>query len=403
MRKKLLFLVLILLTFNSCVEEFDFQVEKNSNPLLVVEAIITDQYKHQQIKLSTTYPLKDSSTSFEENATVQIIDQNNTKYIFRELDSGKYESVNKFKAEPSFKYTLSITRSNGKKYTSKQSELTGTKEIENIQAKRGINDFGVDGIFILVNSFDETSKSKFYRYEFEETKKIILPYFSNLDLEIVSDIFPYEVRTIPKTEEDMVCYKQTKSNKIIQTTTSNLSEDRVSEFEVNFLPGDDYFLIYGYSILVRQYVQSFESYSYYKTLSNQAINSSSFSQVQPGFVEGNIFSETNLDEKVIGFFEVASVSEKRIFFKYKDLYPNESFPRFKKDCKIIAPARAVGHYPESSRSPLLEAIRQGDYVFYAVNPDYLTSPTNTGEYLMVPKDCSDCRTQGSNIKPAFWQ
>lgn len=402
MRKLYPFFILTILILYGCVEEFNYQID-NQNSLLVVEATITDEFKYQEIKLSNTYTSNSGNNSFEKNAIVKIIDQNNNAYNFKELDSGKYKSINKFKAKENLQYKLSITRANGKTYSSKQSKLTGVKEMDSIYTEKGKNEFGIDGAFILVDSYDNTSKSKFYRYEFEETKKIILPNFSNLDLEVVSDVFPYEVRTIPKTYEDRVCYKQTKSLGIIQTSTTNLSEDRVSKFKLNFLPQDDYFLIYGYSILVKQYIQSYEAYSYYKTLSKQSSNSNNFSQIQPGYIEGNVFSATDPNEKVIGFFEVTSISQKRIFFTYKDLYPNDPYPRFKLDCNLIAPAIAKGHYPESNRSPLIEAIRQGDYVFYSTNPDYLTSPTQLGPYLMTPKECSDCRTQGSNIKPDFWQ
>lgn len=389
-----------MLVCSSCVEEFTFQVE-TTNVLLVVEATITDEFKNQEITLSNTYSLKDSVSSFEKNAIVTIIDQNKVVYDFQEVSSGKYLSVNKFSAQPNIDYLIKIKRSNGKTYESKTSKLTGTKKMDSIYAKRTINDFGIDGISIYLDSYDQTAESQFYRYQFEETNKIILPYFSNAELEIVSEIFPYEVRTIPKTEEDRVCYKKTNSTKIIQTTTLNLSEDRVSKFEINFLPGDDYFLIYGYSILVKQYIQSYEAYSYYKTLGNQSVSSSNFSQTQPGFINGNVFSTTNSEENVIGFFEVSAMSKKRIFFKYKDFYSTEPFPRFRFDCPLIAPPIARGHYPESSRSPLLEAIRQGDYVFYSINPDAYNG-VGDGPYLMVPKECSDCRTQGSNIKPNYW-
>lgn len=390
----------VIIVFSSCVEEYNFQV-LNTDELLVVEATITDEYKHQEVTLSNTYSLKDSVSSFERNAKVTIEDLNGVVYDFQETNPGKYISVNKFKAQINSKYFIKITRSNGNTYKSLTSNLTGIKKMDSIYAKRRINDFGVDGISIFVDSNDETNKSKFYRYEFVETNKVILPYFSNLDLEIVSDVFPYEFRTIPKTEEDRVCYREVNSKSVIQTTTLNLTADRVSKFEVNFLPGDDYFLIYGYSILVKQYIQSYEAYSYYKTLNNQSISSSNFSNVQPGFINGNVTSLNNPEEKVIGFFEVSSMSEKRIFFDYKDFYPTEPYPRFRFDCTLITPEIAKGHYPESSRSPLLEAIRQGDYVFYAINPDAYTTASQ-GPYLMVPKECSDCRTQGTNIKPNYW-
>ena len=46
-------------------------------------------------------------------------------------------------------------------------------------------------------------------------------------------------------------------------------------------------------------------------------------------------STTNPDDKVIGYFDVASVTSKRIFFNYIDLFPNESLPPYYTECERI--------------------------------------------------------------------
>jgi hypothetical protein len=48
------------------------------------------------------------------------------------------------------------------------------------------------------------------------------------------------------------------------------------------------------------------------------------SQNQPGFFFGNIKSVENPNEKVIGYFEVSSVSSQRIFFNYEDVFPGST-------------------------------------------------------------------------------
>jgi len=74
-----------------------------------------------------------------------------------------------------------------------------------------------------------------------------------------------------------------------------------------------------YSIFVKQYVQNFAAHTFYQTLKDISGSESILSQTQPGFFAGNIKSDDNPNEKVIGFFDVSSVSNKRIFFNFSDL------------------------------------------------------------------------------------
>ena len=90
-----------------------------------------------------------------------------------------------------------------------------------------------------------------------------------------------------------------------------------------------------YSILVKQYVQSLAAHTYYETLKEISDNGSILSQTQPGFFRGNISSVDNPREKVIGFFEVSSYSEKRIFFNFSDLFPKTPAPEYKRNYQRI--------------------------------------------------------------------
>ena len=62
------------------------------------------------------------------------------------------------------------------------------------------------------------------------------------------------------------------------------------------------------------YTQNLESYTYHNTLKKITEAGNVLSPTQPGFVVGNITSTTNPKIKTIGFFEVSSVTSKRIFF-----------------------------------------------------------------------------------------
>jgi hypothetical protein len=123
---------------------------------------------------------------------------------------------------------------------------------------------------------------------------------------------------------------------------------------------------------------------------------------QPGFINGNIKSLTNSKEKVIGFFDICSVSEKRIFFNYADVFPNEQPPQFFMDCpEESLHAGDLTLNPRGEGWILRDYIQSGQKVFYdfIYNPQQINNPI----YVMVPAPCGDCTTFSSNVIPAFWQ
>ncbi len=395
---RFIWLVIIGFVTNSCVESFEIKTDVFESAI-VIEATITNELKYQEIKLSRTFKFEEGPAK-ETGADVTIVDSSQNTYSFTERSPGNYFSSVKFRAQPNNEYQLFVTTRDGRNYTSMSIQLPAIVPIENIQAVRETSDLGVDRVAILVDSFDPSGKSRYYRYEYEETYKIIAPYWSIFKAIIVSDDPPEVGFTSKKGEElnDRVCFKTIASNSIIQTQTNNLTEDRVSKFPVRFLLKDDFIISHRYSILVKQYVQSPEAYTYYETLNSLASSESLFSQTQPGFVSGNVFSSDNPDEKVLGFFDVSSVSSKRLFFNFLDLFPNESLPPYVEDCQLVAPPVTK----PMDQTPLLDAIRTRTYTFWEENTNPPPSINASGPFLMVPVKCGDCTTIGTNIVPDFW-
>jgi hypothetical protein len=144
--------------------------------------------------------------------------------------------------------------------------------------------------------------------------------------------------------------------------------------------------------LVKQYVQSQEAYAFYRTLNDLSGSESILSQNQPGFINGNVFSSDNANEKVIGFFEVSSVSSKRIFINRDDFdLIDYTSPPYEVECEEIAPPL----------NQLLETIQSGNLIFYYNNNGIPRLPG--GPYVMVPSKCGDCTKIGTNIVPDFWE
>ena len=395
MRDRILYYILFvsLLAASSCTEPYALQTNTYEDAL-VVEATLTNEFKKQEIKLTRTTRLEESAPAIETGAIVFVTDNMGNSYDFEE-SNGKYLSTTEFEAMPGRIYQLHIATANGKSYTSTQEKLTTVNEMQSIIPSVVTRD-GVRGVEMNVNSFDPTNTSKYYRYEYEETYKIIAPEWDD-EKAILTPGEPHQgILVVPRVGETRTCYTTKNSDEILLASTTGLSEDRVA-FPIRFISNQNYIITHRYSILVRQYVQNLAAYTFYKTLKKISGNGSILSQTQPGFFNGNLKCVENPDEKVIGFFDVTTVSSKRIFFNYSDLFPGEPLPPYFTDCTI----REFKFCFDQSADPackgaaLISIVGSGDLV-------YVDSSGNDTFFYMVAPPCGDCTRFSSNVKPPFW-
>ncbi len=392
----------VFISFLSCVEEINFVTdEEDFESALVVEATLTDEAIKQQIILSRTYKFEADGPSPETGAQVSVIADGET-IQFTETQPGIYTSNTIFIAEPNVNYQLKIMTSSGKKYESDTTQLTQDTQIDNLYYQRITNDLGEDGVAIYVDSFDPTSQSKFYRYTYEETYKIVAPFYKNSNLIVTGNVFPdCNVALVGRDENVKTCYKTDFSSEIILTTTTDLQEDRVSGFLVRFLNKNNFIISHRYSILVKQYVQQPDAYLFYAKLKEIAEQGSNlFSQIQPGFLNGNLHAENNNQEKVIGFFEVSSVSNARLFFNFSDVFPNQELPPYVINCIPFSPQIIVpGLGGTGSCGELITSLENNTITYWEEN----ASPEEgEGPYWVVPRVCGDCTVLGETQVPDFW-
>ena len=388
----ILFLSIVIFT-NSCVEPFDIKTITFESAL-VIQATISNEVKYHEIDLSRTFELEEKGPSTESNADVKIVDDLQNIYNFHETTPGKYVSNEEFSAVSNRNYQLKIVTNEEKSYSSQLTQLTNTSQIDKVYAEK-IEDG--DGVNIFVDSYNSNGNSRYYRYEYEETYKIVASKWSFLDLVVVSKdslLFDFVLRD----ENTRICYNTIYSNGIIQTETNNLVDDRITKFPIRYISNDNYIIAHRYSMLLKQYVQSQEAYTFYKTLNDLSGSESLFSQNQPGFISGNLFSDNNPSEKVIGFFEVSSVSTKRIFFNPSDLDLSIPLPTpYPANCNPLAPDLE----PRFGQS-LFDYLESGSLKYYYDNDGTGGPVIPGGPYVMVPLACGDCTKIGTNIAPEFW-
>jgi len=416
---------IILCGLTSCIDELE--AENITDVLagsLVVDARISDRNMEHTIFLSRTFSLEDSEPLPERGAQVSIIDETGKRIDFLEKTPGTYGTNGAAILEHGKAYRLEILTVDGVRYNSEEANLPTKVEVSGLRAEKRINGFDTDGIAILVDTDDGPTTANHYRYEYEETYKIVAPYQNPFDWDEIdydiNDGDGWEVTVAPRDEQVNICFGTNKSNDIILASTAGLNSSSLDDFQVRFLASDNYAISHRYSVLVKQYHHDINANSFFKLLKDFSSIESVFSNVQTGSLEGNISSENSDVANVFGYFELSSYSEKRLFFNYEDFYPNEPLPPYLMFCATGAPPL----YPEgfhitpapegdgfildgTQGSPLIDGILAGLYAYLADNEDYEDYILREGAggaapFLVKPLGCADCTVFGSTVVPEFW-
>ncbi|WP_417559071.1 DUF4249 domain-containing protein [Mesoflavibacter zeaxanthinifaciens] len=415
------FLFVFFLCFN-CTEEIALETEAFED-VLVVEATLTNELKHQEVKLSKTYFLEGNSETIENNAIVSIVNTLGETYNFSQNGEGIYVSNSTFEAVPNTNYKLIIKTSDGKEYNSLETQLTPLSQIDELYPELTQEGPNANKIQVFLNSNNETTNAQYFRYEYIETHKIIMPYYSEFDAELINIVNggqEFDIVVVPQTENKQTCYITNASTNIIQTSTNDLNNNIINKFAIRTIDQDDALLRERYSIKVKQYVQNFEAYQYYKIINDLSADESLLSESQPGFVVGNVKPvDASSSKRVIGYFDVSSVSSRRIFFNFNDV--NISQPPYPYNCEYETNTfNPTSPYPFNNNEnhlildytlageggpPPPIPNQRGLLYNYLANKNYQYLEGDFPIYTILSPACSDCTSfsSSSNIQPDFWE
>ncbi|RIV46972.1 DUF4249 domain-containing protein [Flagellimonas pelagia] len=426
--------LMLIIMATACVTELEIEsFDQKEQPSLVVEAILSDELKTQVVYLSrsdsrldletdTVYnpylplginPL--DSVTVESNAMVKVVATNGTTVEFAEGEKGTYLSNQPFALQMGVEYKLEISTESGIEYVSDPIKVQGTSQISNLYAERAISDTGVEGVAIFIDSEPDQGSSEYYRYTFEETYKIIAPYWVESDFVLTNydpcalPVPTYDLEISIREVQNRVCYNTVSSNVIIQSSTLGSPVSKISRKMVRFIGRDNFIISHRYSILVKQYVQESEAFSFYETLKSFSQSDNIFSQVQPGAIYANVHRKDGIDENVLGYVEAVGASESRLFFNYDDFFPGEALPDYPFNCNLVSTPESHTSYctsdPIGNPCPLsvIEQVNQGTISYYGPY-DELLAPNSScpGPYLFTPRVCGDCTLLGKNVEPDFW-
>jgi len=389
MIKRLLIISLIGLpsVFTSCIDRYYLDEQRSVVSRIVVDAVITDKSSIQTIVLSETSSPEKPQVIGLSRCVVLVIDGDNHQFTFTEnlQKPGTYfGTIDTAFMGPNSRFMLSFYTPEGTHYISDYEEITSCPPVDSVYYEiqhlpTSDPEQFEDGIQFYVNLNSSEEKSRYYRWnvtetwEYHSTWPISLYYEGGFKIKSPSDYSKY------------YCYRTQDVNAIYLLSTENLKKNKYNHFPLQFVDNTTQRLLYKYSILITQYSLSLSAFKYWNTLSKNNQESGGLYATQPSVVEGNVYNADNSDERVLGYFGVSSVKEKRIILKEVPGLP------FKID--YCDPYKLEEDLSRWSRS---------DWPIYVV---YMDDPNGgKGKVIgLANPSCFDCTLLGGTTKkPDYW-
>jgi hypothetical protein len=290
----------------------------------------------------------------------------------------------------------------GEDYQSEDCMMQPVPEIENIYFVKDqelVNNKTQteEGLRIYLDS-KPGENSISYRWDFEETWEFVIPNPKRYD-------FIDEKTIIPVTEIKQTCWKSSVSGEIIIHGSGSGQNFDVKKQPICFIASSKSDrLMSEYSILVKQYSISHDEYEFWNNIKEINESGDDIFASQPFPVVSNIRNINDPAERVLGFFQVSAVTERRLFIPFKEIVRLHLPFYYSTECERIE--KAPSEYSTSYGPPVTF---QDLYNIFCVNSDYVFiepfySPESfTLEKLVFVKpECANCELTGFPEKPDYW-
>lgn len=395
-----LVIVIIILSVYSCIETF-FPKLPNKTGYLVIEALITDEVRAYDVYLTRSITAVDSKPTYVKGATVNITDNTGRIFTLKETTTGHYVTDSKlFTGQIGKTYSLYIKLTTGDEYRSENCMMYGTSTIDRVSLARS-NKFlenGTEEITGLSLRLDGQVAEKyncFLRWDLYEVWKFPTTYPQLYTYTPPSTFTAVEVK-------NRYCWKSNRPTDILIHSFQDYGSGVVKDKELAFIrtAQSDRFNV-RYSVLVNQYVISKDEYEFWSRLKSTTEEGGGIFERQPYAIAGNIKNIKKPGEVVLGYFQVASVSSKRIYINPGDIGALK-LPLYSNTCnnKIYSIGDMGESEPFRTLRDIYDYIVKHDSVFTMPNYDDITG--NISGMTATSKVCSSCALTGDPNKPSFW-
>ncbi len=381
---KLRTMFFLMMVGGACKDKYMPHINQPAAGFLVVEGYINSGNDSTFIFLSRSSGLDSIQIFPEPAAHVEVQSEQGASFPLIEQPGGKY-AVGPLTLDPSQRYRVHISTSNGKEYLSDLSEVKITPPIDSVNWKAGPT-----MVTVYVSTHDDQKKSIYYQWTFEETWQYSPPYISNY-IYAPKDPAADSTHLIPRlnAQDYATCWLSDQSSNIILGSSAKLNADIISEFPIQTISYDgSNRLVARYSILVKQNVLSKDAYEWKQKVQKNTEQLGSIFDAQPSETGGNLQCKTDPTEQVIGFIGCSSQTQKRIFINRYEL-PDVSVLTGYEACSIDSVDKKKGtDFSDTSYLWVIDHLYEGG-----------TLVGLTGSN----KGCIDCRVRGGvNVRPSFW-
>jgi hypothetical protein len=375
-----LLMATIILLIAGCKEKYLSPVASTGTGYLVVDGVINNRGEQTNIKLSRTTSL-DGNVSIHEEAGAMVKLESNTNVSFdlAESNVGTY-SINNLQLDTSLQYRLNIKTNQGEEYLSDYVRVRNNPPIDSISWVRES-----EGVQLYVNTHDPQNNTRYYQWEYSETWEFHSAFSASLKY---AEQQPPFTGVVPRDRNDpeiYTCWQYNSSSSILLGSSAKLSDD-IIHLPLLFIENGSQKLSVLYSVLLTQYSWSKEGYGFLERMKKNTESLGSVFDAQPSELNGNIHCVSNPGQPVIGFFNICTIQQSRIFI-YRAQVPDW---RFNESCYQIV----VENNPDSI------AAKAGGML--PVAPEKYAGPSTILTFYAAPEICVDCTLRGSNIKPIYW-
>jgi len=367
-----IFIFLILAA--SCLEPY-YPDAGRYEDLPVITGTITDEPGPYVIRLTHSTAILDMEIKPIRWAVVKITDDSGTEEVLFETEPGVYVTkADGIRGVPGNSYRLTV-ETNGEVYQSDYEILQPSVGIDSVYSQIGresVIDGYVDGIQFFVNSEIVSDPGTNLLWSLEETYK----FRSEYEL----DFIYYRPDSIVENYSDsgLVCWGTERPAMTYSYAFTGNSGNKITGYPLHFVNSLNIKLTERYSVEVFQYTISDNAYNYWSEVQSLHQETGSLYSRQPYQVKGNLYSTTDPEALVLGYFMAAGVSKKRAFVDRPPFIFNYEI------CNYVVNLLQVEN-PRDIKFPVFAMQLNG---------------TDRG---FADLSCFDCRLKGGTMtEPDFW-
>lgn len=401
MQYKSFFVIIVIFTLCTCIDPYVPNLNKYES-LLVVDGRITDEIGSFSVRLSRTIQEQNATPEMVSDATVFVTDEDGNKNSFIYSGDGFYKTAGSdIKGVAGRTYVLHISINEGEEYESEPCLMQSVPDIDSIYLERDNEVFNngtenFEGIRILLNTKANES-NRYYRWDFEETWRFKIPLAKKC-------IYIDERTIVPIKDIKDYCWKNKISDDIVIRQVYSNESGNIERMPITFIaPEKSDRLSLQYSILVRQYSISRKEYEFWNNLTKINETGDDIFAAQPYPVISNIHNINNPGERILGYFQVSAVKQKRKDIPFSQIV-GLNLPFYHYPCVRIEDSPHIPPWnnwnPPLTWDDIYYMYTTSGYSF--VEPKYIQGTSELDRLVFTSPECADCELSGIRAKPDFW-